>query len=315
MTRDFVGYGQQLPRVRWPGNARIAISLVLNYEEGAEYSLLDADQHHETNGEVPSPVPLDQRDLFNESMFEYGSRVGVWRLLRLFERYETPVTCYCSALAINRNPDVGHDMVRLGHEICGHGYRWEEHFRLDRDAERLAIRRTIRVLQDVTGVRPRGWFNRYGPSVNTRELLSEIGGFLYDSNALNDDLPYYTSVRDRPWLVVPYSFEVNDARYWRGGLVSIDDFYVYMKSAFDRLYEEGSLVPRMMSVGLHCRISGTPARSVAVERFLAYAREKEHVWFARRMDIASWWRENFPPAQLLKSTSATTSPTVPADHM
>ena len=272
MERDFVGYGRNIPRVRWPGDARIAVSLVVNYEEGAEYSLLDGDSHHETNSEVPSPVPASQRDLFNESFFEYGSRVGVWRLLDLLEKYEVSSTFFCCALALERNPEVAKQIVAKGHEVCGHGYRWEEYHLLDREAERRAIEKTVASLTCTTGQRPLGWFTRYGASVNTRELVADEGGFIYDSGAFNDDLPYFVPVNNRPWLVLPYSMETNDARFWRGGLGSINDFYDYLKDSFDCLYEEGQSHPKMMSVGLHCRIAGRPARSKAFERFLQYAK-------------------------------------------
>ena len=295
VERDFVGYGTDLPRVRWPNDARIAVSVVVNYEEGSEYSILDGDAHRETNGEVASPMPLDSRDLLNESMFEYGSRVGVWRLLRILEKYGVKATFFCCALAVERNPKVGKEIVRRGHEVCGHGYRWEEYYAFDREEERRAIQRAVDSLEATSGERPVSWFTRYGISVNTRELLHDIGGFVYDSNSVNDDLPYYTRVQADPWLVVPYSIEVNDARFWRGGLVSTEDFYNYMKDSFDCLYEEGAEVPRMMSVGLHCRIAGRPPRSRALEKFLQYATGHPNVWFARRVDIARWWLEHYPP--------------------
>jgi peptidoglycan/xylan/chitin deacetylase (PgdA/CDA1 family) len=294
MERDFVGYGRRIPQIRWPDDARIAVSVVINYEEGAEYSLLDGDSHHETNGEVPSPVPPQQRDLFNESAFEYGSRVGVWRLLDLLDRYQVSSTFFCCALALERNPEVAKEIVSRGHEVCGHGYRWEEFHLMDREAERRAMEMTVASLLQTTGQRPLGWFTRYGPSVHTRDLVAEEGGFIYDSGALNDDLPFYTRVNGKPWLVVPYSLETNDARFWRGGLVSISDFYEYLKDTFDCLYEEGKTHPKMMSVGLHCRIAGRPARSKAVERFLQYAKGFPGVWFARRDDIARWWLDHYP---------------------
>ena len=293
MQRDFVGYGKTVPQIRWPEDAKIAVSVVVNYEEGSEYSLLDGDSHHETNGEVPSPVPSGERDLNNESFFEYGSRVGVWRLLDLFERYQIKTTFFCCAVALERNPEVAKEIVARGHEVCGHGYRWEEYHSMDRDSEREAIRKTVTSLETTTGQRPVGWFTRYGPSVNTRELVVEHGGFLYDSAGLNDDLPYYVTVKEKPWLVVPYSMETNDARFWRGGLVSISDFYDYLKDTFDCLYEEGQTHPKMMSVGLHCRIAGRPARSMAVQRFLQYASGFPGVWFARRDEIARWWSEHY----------------------
>lgn len=294
MERDFVGYGGKGPRVEWPGGARIAVSLVVNYEEGSEYSLLDGDAHHETNNEVPSPIPLEQRDLLNESFFEYGSRVGVWRLLDMFDRYGVKATFYCCALALERNRELAREITGRGHEPCGHGYRWTEPHRMSREEERADISRTVQSIAETTGERPVGWFTRYGPSVNTRELAAAEGGFLYDSMAANDDLPYYVTVNGSPWLVLPYSFETNDARFWRGGLVSVNDFFEYLKDSFDCLYAEGETQPKMMSVGLHCRIAGRPARSRAVARFLEYALGFSGVWFARRVDIARWWRERYP---------------------
>ena len=293
MERNFVGYGPNVPKIQWPGNAQIAISFVVNYEEGSERSILDGDIHHESNGEVPSPVPPDQRDLFNESFFEYGSRVGVWRLLDILDKYEAKATFFSCALAMERNPHVAKQVVERGHEICGHGYRWEEYHSMDRDTEKESISKTIESLIQTCGERPLGWFTRYGASVNTRELIAEEGGFIYDSISFNDDLPYFVNVKDKPWLVLPYSMETNDARFWRGGLVSTGDFYEYLKDTFDCLYEEGKTHPKMMSVGLHCRISGRPARSLAVEKFLGYVNNFPKVWIAPRIDIANWWLTNY----------------------
>lgn len=253
--RDFVGYGPTPEPIEWPGDARIAISLVVNYEEGAEYSLMDGDAQHESNNEVPSPVPPEQRDLANESFFEYGSRVGVWRLLDILDEHQVPATFFCCALALERNPAVGPEIVRRGHEVCGHGYRWEESFRMDRETERVALKKAVASIKQTTGVRPQGWYVRYGPSVHTRELVVEEGEFVYDSNAYNDDLPYYVEVAGRKWLVVPYSLEVNDTRFWRGGMSRPEDFFETMRDSFDRLYREGASHPKMMSVGLHCRFA------------------------------------------------------------
>ena len=293
--RDFVGYGPNPPVVQWPNGAQIAVSMVVNYEEGSEYSLLDGDVHGETMGEVPSPVPVGERDLANESFFEYGSRVGVWRIMNILDEFNVKATFYCCALALERNPDLARQIVARGHEPCGHGYRWTEAHLMSREEEQEDIARTIQSMRQTTGERPLGWFTRYGPSVHTRELVVAEGGFLYDSIATNDDLPYYVTVDSRPWLVIPYSFETNDARFWRGGLVSTGDFYEYLKDSFDCLYAEGATHPKLMSVGLHCRIAGRPARSRAVERFIEYARGFPGVWFARRVDIARWWREHYPP--------------------
>ena len=296
--RDFVGYGAVPPVVEWPGGARIAVSVVVNYEEGSEASLLDGDAAHESNNEVPSPVPAGQRDLFNESFFEYGSRVGVWRILNLLDKYDVKSTFFCCAVAFERNQEVARAVVERGHEVCGHGYRWEEYHNKTREEEEEAIRKTVESLTETTGVRPVGWFTRYGPSVNTRDLVVAEGGFMYDSGVFNDDLPYYVEVGGQPWPVLPYSFETNDARFWRGGLNSVGDFYEYLKDTFDVLYEEGRSHPKMMSVGLHCRIAGRPARSRALDRFLRYAKSHPGVWFARRDEIARWWLEKYPPGAL-----------------
>lgn len=293
--RDLVGYGQNPPVVRWPCDARIAVSLVVNYEEGSEYSILDGDAHGETMGEAQSPLPAGERDLANESFFEYGSRVGVWRIMNIFDQYDVKSTFYCCALALERNPQVGPEIVRRGHEVFGHGYRWEEYFKMDREAEREAIRKAVESIARTTGQRPLGWYTRYGPSVNTRQLVVEEGGFIYDCMAYNDDLPYYTNVNEKPWLVIPYSLEVNDTRFWRGGMSQPSDFYETARNTFDLLYQEGATHPKMMSIGLHCRIIGRPSRAMALQQFLEYAKGKPGVWFARRIDIARWWLEHFPP--------------------
>ena len=292
--RDLIGYGSNPPKVEWPGDARIAVSVVVNYEEGSEYSTLDGDAAHESNNEVPSPVPQEERDLANESFFEYGSRVGVWRIMDLLDEFNIKSTFFCCALAVERNPLVGRAIVERGHEVFGHGYRWEEYFNMSREAEREAIRRTVESLERTTGERPLGWYVRYGPSINTRELVVEEGGFVYDSMAYNDDIPYYMRVNGRKWLVVPYSLEVNDTRFWRGGMNSPGDFFETLKNTFDTLYMEGEENPKMMSVGLHCRIVGRPSRIMALRQFLEYARGFPGVWFARRIDIARWWMQRYP---------------------
>ena len=292
--RDFIGYGVNPPVVQWPNGARIAVSVVVNYEEGSEYSILDGDPAGETSGESPSPAGPGERDLANESFFEYGSRVGVWRILDILDRYNVKGTIFACALALERNPEVGPELVRRGHEVMGHGNRWEEYYKMDRDAEREAIREAVATITRATGQRPLGWYTRYGPSVNTRQLVAEEGGFEYDCNAYNDDLPYYTPVNGTPWLVVPYSLEVNDYKFWRGDLLTPAHFFEVAKASFDTLYEEGASHPKMMSVGLHCRIIGKPSRAAGLDRFLKYASEKEGVWFARRLDIARWWKEHYP---------------------
>ena len=292
--RNFTGYGRNPPRVKWPGDARIAISVVVNYEEGSEYSTLDGDETHEVNNEVPSPVPVSQRDLANESFFEYGSRVGVWRLMSILDDFSISASFFCCALAVERNPEVGREIVRRGHEGVGHGYRWEEYYLMDIESEREAIHRTIESLERTTGVKPVGWYTRYAPSENTRKLVASNGEFIYDSNSYGDDIPYYETVEGEPWLVVPYSLEVNDTRFWRGGMNRPSDFLETLTNTFDLLYEEGLENPKIMNVGLHCRIAGRPSRASVLKQFLAYVDDKPNVWFARRDEIARWWLENYP---------------------
>ena len=297
VTRDFVGYGMNPPRVRWPNGARLAVQVAVNYEEGAEYSLLDGDPHREPSGDMNSPVPAAERDLNQEAWFEYGSRVGIWRLLRMLDKYGIKGSVLACGLALERNGDVGREIVRRGHEVMGHGYRWVEHHRMTRDQERESIAKSVAALKTLTGERPVGWMPRYGPSLNTREILVEEGGFVYDScHAVNDDLPYYVEVHGKRWLVVPYAMDVNDARTFRGGSGGLADFYNTMKNAFDTLYEEGATQPKMMTVALHCRASGRPAAARVVDEFFAYATRFEDVWFARRIDIARCWLEQFPPS-------------------
>lgn len=290
IQRDFVGYGMTPPPVTWPEGARIAVQVAVNYEEGAEYSLLDGDAHREPTGDLVSPIPPDQRDLLNESFFEYGSRVGVWRLLDLLDTYQIKCTFLACGLALERNPQVAREIVRRGHEPAGHGYRWEESHKMTRDQERHSIHKAVDAMERTTGQRPLGWMPRYGPSLHTRGLIVEEGGFVYDScYAINDDLPYFVDFEGKRWLVVPYSNDVNDARSFRGGSGGPDDFHGFMRYTFDRLYEEGAAHPKMMTVALHCRISGRPAFAHMVEKFFRYAKQFPDVWFARRIDIARWW--------------------------
>ena len=293
--RDFIGYGKTPPVVRWPNGAQIAISVVVNYEEGSEYSLLDGDSTHEVNNEVPSPVPLKQRDLANESFFEYGSRVGVWRILKILDEYSIPASFFSCALALARNPTVGPAIVSAGHEVVGHGNRWEEYFLLGKEDEKLAIETAVKSITASTGVRPVGWYTRYAPSENTRELIASHGGFLYDSNSYSDDIPYYVDVDNNPWLVIPYSLEVNDTRFWRGGMNRPSDFLETLINTFDVLYEEGAENPKLMNIGLHCRIAGRPSRAAVLKQFFDYVETKNNVWFTRRDQIADWWLKEFPP--------------------
>jgi allantoinase len=295
MQRDFVGYGPNRPKIEWPGGARIAISVVVNYEEGSEASILDGYPRQEAANGGVSPLPEGMRDLAQETMVEYGSRAGVWRLMDIFDEFRVNATIYGCAVALERNPIVGQEVIKRGHEVMGHGYRWESYYDMSREQEKEAIRKCVESIERTCGQRPLGWYVRSSASLNTRELLMEEGGFLYDCNAYNDDLPYYTQVKGKPWLVMPYSLEVNDGGFWRGGGMSkASDLYENMVNAFDTLYSEGATHPKMMSIGLHCRTMGTPAKSIALRRFLDYALSRPGVWFARRRDIATWWMENYP---------------------
>lgn len=294
--RDLVGYGRTPPNADWPGGARLALQLVLNYEEGSENCVLYGDVASEAFlSEIVAAQPLQGvRHISMESIYDYGARVGVWRLLRLFEQKRIPLTIFAVAMAAERHPDVIRAMVAAGHEIASHGYRWINYQYVGEDTEREHIEKAVRILSDITGERPLGWYTgRTSP--NTRRLVAEHGGFLYDADAYDDDLPYWQVVADQPQLIVPYTLDANDMRFASPqGFNSGDQFYAYLKDAFDALYAEGAEVPRMMSVGLHCRLVGRPGRIMALERFLDYAKGHEGIWFCRRIDIARHWRERHP---------------------
>jgi len=296
LQRDFVGYGQHPPDPRWPGKARLALNFVLNYEEGSEYSIGLGDGRSDAGltEMSPSPVPLGGRDLAAESMFEYGSRVGFWRIMRLFAERKLPMTIFACALALEHNPAAAEAIKQAGHDMCCHGWRWIEHFRLSEEEERDHIHRAIESLARTLGERPLGWYCRYGPSVNTRRLVVEEGGFLYDSDAYNDELPYYVLVGGKPHLVVPYGLTNNDTKLASGAIGTGEDFFTFLRDAFDMLYAEGETQPRMMSVGMHMRILGHPARAQGLAKFLDYVKGHENVWVCRRIDIAKHWLEHFP---------------------
>lgn len=284
--RDLVGYGRSIPRVSWPNGAKVAVNLVVNYEEGSEYSHELGDGKNDALAEVEYAFPPEVRDLAKESMYEYGSRVGVWRLLRLFDQMDVKATFFGCAVAFERNPEVARAASEAGHDLLSHGWRWEEHWTLDRATEREHIERAVDSFKNTWGSAPAGWYCRYGPSVNTRELVVEHGGFLYDSDAYNDDLPYFVAVGGQRHLVVPYSLTYNDLQGTRSPSLFLD----YLKRGLDELWLEGSEgFPKMMSVGLHPRLVGQAARSNALREFIEYAHAKGDVWFARREDIARHW--------------------------
>jgi peptidoglycan/xylan/chitin deacetylase (PgdA/CDA1 family) len=288
--RDLVGYGRHVPRARWPDGARVAVSLVLNYEEGSEYAYPNGDRRNDGLTEVIYAMDPQYRDLCAESVFEYGSRAGVWRVERLLTEYKIPITFFACAVALERNREVGAWLREAGHEPCSHGWRWEEMWRLSREEEAEHIRLAIDSIKETCGERPLGWYCRYGPSVNTRELIVEEGGFVYDSDAYNDDLPYFVAVKGKRQLIVPYSMTYNDGKF---GLLpaygSPADFLDNLKRGFDQLWDEGAAHPRMMSVGLHPRLIGQASRVHALREFIDYALKKGGVWFCRRIDIARWW--------------------------
>jgi peptidoglycan/xylan/chitin deacetylase (PgdA/CDA1 family) len=294
--RELIGYGEHPPRVRWDGDAKVAVQIVINYEEGSEKTFAMGDGENDILYELPFALE-GQRDLAVESMYEYGTRAGIWRILRVLDASGIPVTFFAAAVALERNPAVAEKLARRGDEAAGHGYRWSNHFEMDRDTEREAIRRAIESIEKTTGNRPVGWYCRE-MSVNTRELVVEEGGFVYDSDSYNDDLPYWTTVKDRPHLVVPYGLVVNDARYVvPQGFGSPEHFFEMAKAHLDRLRDDGDDVRRMMSIGLHPRITGNPARSDALARFIDYAQSLGDVWFARRIDIANTFIEQQPASE------------------
>ena len=294
--RDLVGYGQRPPPAQWPAGARIAVQFVVNYEEGGENCVLHGDPASEAFlSEIVGATPwLGQRHPSMESIYEYGSRVGVWRLLDLFARYEIPLTVFGVAMALERNPAVAEAAMAAGHEICSHGYRWIDYRDVPEDLEREHLERAIEIIRSLTGERPLGWYTGR-TSERTRALVVEEGGFLYDADDYNDDLPFWTEVNGKSHLVVPYTLDNNDMRFATPqGFNSGDQFYSYLRDAFDVLYAEGEHTPRMMSVGLHCRLVGRPGRLAALARFIEHTRRFDDVWYGRRIDIARHWRAVHP---------------------
>jgi allantoinase len=297
--RDFIGYAGKPPAAKWPNGARVAVQLVVNYEEGSEYNLVDGDGRTELGlAEAPGGrVPAGRRDLAFETMYEYGSRVGIWRLFQIFAEREIPITVFGCALALERNPKVAEAITAAGYDVCCHGWRWEEHFGLSEEDERERIARAVESITRTTGARPLGWYCRFGPSENTRRLLVEEGGFLYDSDAYNDEVPYYVSVAGKSHLVVPYTMDANDGKFAAAaGFGTPFDFENYLKAAFDRLYLEGEERPGIMSIGLHPRITGRPARAHALAAFLDHVIRHDQVWVCRRIDIARHWLGTHPPS-------------------
>ena len=295
--RDMVGYGRHAPNPRWPGGARIAVQIAVNYEAGAESSVLHGDRASEgALTDTPFPPLVGERNALVESAYEYGSRVGIWRLLDMVEQRRIKVSLFGVVQALERNPDVAVAFAQAGHEIVAHGYRWIDYRETDEATERELMRRAVAGIERLTGERPVGWMTGR-PSLRTRALVVEEGGFLYDRDALNDELPYWVQVEGRDHLVIPYSYETNDMRYGSatGGFVTGRDFADYLCDAFDQLDAEGAHRPRLMPVGLHERTVGRPGRAHGLARFLDHALAHEGVWFATGREIAEHWRREFPP--------------------
>ncbi|WP_430448662.1 polysaccharide deacetylase family protein [Rhodophyticola sp.] len=297
--RDLAGYGANPPDIRWPGGAGLAVNFVLNIEEGSEYSVGDGDGRSESAlSEVrASRVPAGDRDLAAESMYEYGSRVGFWRLHRLFRSRGLPLTVFASALALERCPDIAAAISATDWDICAHGWRWIEHYHLDAQTEADHIAKAHESLTRTVGRPPKGWYCRYSASPATRDLLVAHGGYTYDSDAYNDDLPYWTEVSGKPHLVVPYSMVTNDAKFLSGDVFAASDYANFLIDSFDILLAEAREMPRMMSVGLHSRIIGHPGRLAGLIRFMDHIAGRADVWVCGRDEIAEFWRDRVPQGQ------------------
>ena len=306
--RDLGGYGRNPPQAQWPGNARVAVQFVLNYEEGGENSVLHGDAGSEQFlSEMFNPPSFPDRHLSMESIYEYGSRAGVWRILREFEKRGLPLTVFGVAMALQRQPEVAAAFLQLGHEIACHGWRWISYQAVDEATEREHMRLGMQVIEQLTGERHgspgaihgAGWYTGRD-SPNTRRLVADFGGFAYDSDYYGDDLPFWMKVKKTdghlvPHLVVPYALDTNDMRFCLPqGFAQAEDFFIYLRDSFDALYAEGDSTPKMMSVGMHCRLLGRPGRIVALQRFLDHVQRHERVWICRRIDIARHWMQLHP---------------------
>ena len=299
--RDLIGYGRNPPHPQWPGNARVAVQFVLNYEEGGENSVLHGDPASEQFlSEIVNPAAYPARHLSMESMYEYGSRAGVWRILREFGKRGLPLTVFGVAMALQRHPELVAALTEAGHEIASHGWRWIHYQAVAEQTEREHMEKAIEVIREMTGERPLGWYTGRD-SPNTLRLLCDAGGFLYSSDYYGDDLPFYTDVRRSDGvvvrqLIVPYTLDANDMRFVSpSGFANGEQFFAYLRDTFDVLYEEGAEAPKMMSIGLHNRLVGKPGRLRGLQLFLDHIGRHDRVWVCRRVDIARHWRERFPP--------------------
>ena len=291
------GYGKDSIHPKWPNKSRIAVQFVLNYEEGGENSILHGDEASETflSEIIGAKAYVGERHMSMESIYEYGSRAGVWRILRLFKEFDIPITIFAVGLAIARNRELADYLVEHDYDICAHGFRWIDYQFVEEKVEREHIKDCITILTECLGKRPEGWYTGRN-SPNTRKLIIEEGGFLYDSDAYDDDLPYWANKfdTDKKHLVIPYTLDANDMRFASPqGFNSGDQFFNYLKDSFDALYKEGEISPKMMSVGMHCRILGRPGRIMAMRRFLEYIKTFDNVWLCTRREIADHWYKNF----------------------
>jgi putative urate catabolism protein len=298
--RDLIGYGRNPPHARWPGRARIALQFVLNYEEGGENCVLHGDKASEQFlSEIIGAQAFEARHMSMESIYEYGSRAGVWRILREFERRKLPLTVFGVSMALERHPELTAAFVELGHEIACHGWRWIHYQHVDEATEREHMKIGVDIIKRLTGEAPQGWYTGRD-SPNTRRLVVEHGGFLYDADYYGDDLPFWTEVetsdgKKHPHLVVPYTLDSNDMRFASAqGFNSGEQFFTYLRDAFDVLYAEGDEKPKMLSIGMHCRLLGRPGRFTALQRFLDHIEKHDRAWVCRRVDIARHWRSVHP---------------------
>lgn len=297
--RDMIGYGRHLPHARWPNQARIAVQFVLNYEEGGESCVLHGDAGSEQFlSEIIGAESFPDRHLSMESIYEYGSRAGVWRILDEFARRDLPLTVFAIAMALQRNPELVAYLKQSPHEIASHGLRWIHYQNIDIDTEREHMRQAVDIISHLTGAPPLGWYTGRD-SPNTRQLVVEHGGFVYDSDYYGDDLPFWTRVPtaqgEQPHLIIPYTLDSNDMRFATAqGFNAGSQFFEYLRDSFDVLYAEGEQYPKMLSIGLHCRLSGRPGRFAALQRFLDYVQSHERVWICTRLDIARHWMHQHP---------------------
>jgi allantoinase len=293
-TRDMIGYGSEGVKVVWPNNARIAVQIVLNYEEGAESCILNGDKNSEIFlSEIIGAKPVKGRHINMESLYEYGSRAGFWRLHKLFQEKKIPITVFGIGMALEKNPEICKAIKDAGYEVASHGWRWIDYQNIKKSEEKIHMKLAIQTHKRIFGERPNGWYTgRCSP--NTRDLVMEDGGFLYDSDSYSDDLPYWETRGKKKQLIIPYTLDNNDMRFATNqGFNTGDHFFTYLKDSFDTLYEEGKISPKMMSVGLHCRLIGKPGRIQSLRRFLDYVLEHKDVWLCKRIDVAKHWIKNY----------------------